>query len=98
MSVVVTLVQLFAILLFVLFKQKTAYEMRISDLSSDVCSSDLPPSTPRGVRGRSRPHEVADGTRDQGPPPAHEVRGAPRVVTRGGSVQGHQRGDRKSVV
>src|SRR3546814_5746771 len=24
-----------------LFKQKTAYEMRISDWSSDVCSSDL---------------------------------------------------------
>src|SRR3546814_5660010 len=24
-----------------LFKQKTAYEIRISDLSSDVCSSDL---------------------------------------------------------
>src|SRR3546814_1251706 len=24
------------------FKQKTAYEMRISDCSSDVCSSDLP--------------------------------------------------------
>src|SRR3546814_19897842 len=30
------------ILLFVFFfKQKTAYEMRISDWSSDVCSSDL---------------------------------------------------------
>src|SRR3546814_2015648 len=28
-------------LLFFLFKQKTAYEMRISDWSSDVCSSDL---------------------------------------------------------
>src|SRR3546814_10635865 len=27
--------------LFFFFKQKTAYEMRISDLSSDVCSSDL---------------------------------------------------------
>src|SRR3546814_1454236 len=27
---------------FVFFKQKTAYEMRISDWSSDVCSSDLP--------------------------------------------------------
>src|SRR3546814_6621989 len=27
--------------LFVLFKQKTAYELRISDWSSDVCSSDL---------------------------------------------------------
>src|SRR3546814_18045895 len=28
--------------LFVFFKQKTAYDMRISDWSSDVCSSDLP--------------------------------------------------------
>src|SRR3546814_1495943 len=27
--------------LFFLFKQKTAYDMRISDWSSDVCSSDL---------------------------------------------------------
>src|SRR3546814_1289945 len=30
---------MFAIFFF--FKQKTAYEMRISDWSSDVCSSDL---------------------------------------------------------
>src|SRR3546814_3352690 len=28
-------------LLFFFFKQKTAYDMRISDWSSDVCSSDL---------------------------------------------------------
>src|SRR3546814_8211690 len=28
-------------LLYFFFKQKTAYEMRISDWSSDVCSSDL---------------------------------------------------------
>src|SRR3546814_1770186 len=28
-------------LYFLFFKQKTAYEMRISDWSSDVCSSDL---------------------------------------------------------
>src|SRR3546814_5189890 len=27
---------------FFFFKQKTSYEMRISDWSSDVCSSDLP--------------------------------------------------------
>src|SRR3546814_1266432 len=27
------------------FKQKTAYEMRISDWSSDVCSSDLNPTS-----------------------------------------------------
>src|SRR3546814_1849240 len=29
---------------FFFLKQKTAYEMRISDWSSDVCSSDLPGS------------------------------------------------------
>src|SRR3546814_14135745 len=29
--------------IFFFFKQKTAYEMRISDWSSDVCSSDLSP-------------------------------------------------------
>src|SRR3546814_5846194 len=31
----------FVLVLFFFFKQKTAYEMRISDWSSDVCSSDL---------------------------------------------------------
>src|SRR3546814_20297681 len=31
----------FVCLFFFFFKQKTAYEMRISDWSSDVCSSDL---------------------------------------------------------
>src|SRR3546814_11517119 len=31
----------FYLLFFFFFKQKTAYEMRISDWSSDVCSSDL---------------------------------------------------------
>src|SRR3546814_6167141 len=30
--------------IFFFFKQKTAYDMRISDWSSDVCSSDLDPS------------------------------------------------------
>src|SRR3546814_20555176 len=34
-------------ILVVFFKQKTAYEMRISDWSSDVCSSDL-----------TQPHEI----------------------------------------
>src|SRR3546814_18186147 len=37
---------------FFFFKQKTAYEMRISDWSSDVCSSDL-------VARRDRPHGLA---------------------------------------
>src|SRR3546814_4188122 len=34
--------------LFFFFKQKTAYEMRISDWSSDVCSSDLCAPAGRG--------------------------------------------------
>src|SRR3546814_8728651 len=33
--------EFFFYLIFFFFKQKTAYEMRISDWSSDVCSSDL---------------------------------------------------------
>src|SRR3546814_1070836 len=47
------------------FKQKTAYEMRISDWSSDVCSSDLLSSgRPRGGVGRCR-HNVK-GEDDEG--------------------------------
>src|SRR3546814_3507526 len=34
-------VGVFLLCCFFFFKQKTAYEMRISDWSSDVCSSDL---------------------------------------------------------
>src|SRR3546814_3691116 len=34
------------------FKQKTAYELRISDRSSDVCSSDLPHDAPARRAGR----------------------------------------------
>src|SRR3546814_691136 len=37
---------------FFFFKQKTAYEMRISDWSSDVCSSDLPEPLSRYQIGR----------------------------------------------
>src|SRR3546814_14788322 len=40
--------------LFFFFKQKTAYEMRISDWSSDVCSSDLSPAWRKIVFGMSR--------------------------------------------
>src|SRR3546814_9940370 len=35
----------FFLCIFFFFKQKTAYEMRISDWSSDVCSSDLGPGS-----------------------------------------------------
>src|SRR3546814_4163485 len=47
------------------FKQKTAYEMRISDWSSDVCSSDLLAfalllSVPLGVFAALRPNTLID--------------------------------------
>src|SRR3546814_6937661 len=35
--------------IFFCFRQKTAYEMRISDWSSDVCSSDLAETARSGV-------------------------------------------------
>src|SRR3546814_5788968 len=37
----ISVVSGFILVFFFFFKQKTAYEMRISDWSSDVCSSDL---------------------------------------------------------
>src|SRR3546814_16724268 len=40
---------------FFFFKQKTAYEMRISDWSSDVCSSDL---APRALTGEHCSHRI----------------------------------------
>src|SRR3546814_8895484 len=39
--IVYHLMQYVLVVFFFFFKQKTAYEMRISDWSSDVCSSDL---------------------------------------------------------
>src|SRR3546814_11020941 len=47
---------------FFFFKQKTAYEMRISDWSSDVCSSDL-----RSLPPTCRPSSPFPATR----PPSH---------------------------
>src|SRR3546814_2306192 len=54
---------------FFFFKQKTAYEMRISDWSSDVCSSDLaeqPHHLARGlVRSVIKPAEDVDIDHDE---------------------------------
>src|SRR3546814_3325580 len=82
--------------MFFFFKQKTAYEMRISDWSSDVCSSDLdrgrdrrtadPPPGPGGTRAGD------DRRRDAG----RRRRLEPRLSDREGHLvkqlrAGHQR-------
>src|SRR3546814_3548459 len=43
------------------FKQKTAYEMRISDWSSDVCSSDLRDQTDQDRPQNSKPDPFGEG-------------------------------------
>src|SRR3546814_6254700 len=43
---------MFLLYMFFFFKQKTAYEMRISDWSSDVCSSDLQHQLAQGIGWR----------------------------------------------
>src|SRR3546814_4499315 len=50
--------------MFFFFKQKTAYEMRISDWSSDVCSSDL--MAFERLDAAQRKHEGARGVRPVG--------------------------------
>src|SRR3546814_7363661 len=52
----------FVVFSFFCFKQKTAYELRISDWSSDVCSSDLPLWRTDFVRGGGR---MAPAVRDR---------------------------------
>src|SRR3546814_3869342 len=50
--------------LFFFFKQKTAYEMRISDWSSDVCSSDLPAGRFRNFMSYDRQWLEREGSED----------------------------------
>src|SRR3546814_5055352 len=77
--------------LFFFFKQKTAYEMRISDWSSDVCSSDLADQRRALDRGghlavldqvglRGREHELAAGDVDLA---AAEIDGVEAALHRG---------------
>src|SRR3546814_12323726 len=68
----------------VFFKQKTAYEMRISDWSSDVCSSDL--ATRYWLGGRAgtaiREKELVAGTITRG----RGARRSPCQCRRGASL------------
>src|SRR3546814_8066471 len=60
--------------LFFFFKQKTAYEMRISDWSSDVCSSDL------DVVGQPRNATRVQRRRPAGEARHREIEAAPEEV------------------
>src|SRR3546814_21121706 len=90
------------VVVFFFFKQKTAYEMRISDWSSDVCSSDL--LCRRWTGGLARPGAVVGGLRI-GRPTAQRA-GHPQSRTAGRGVVCSRRPgrsaepapDRKSVV
>src|SRR3546814_13724470 len=72
---------LFAFIFF-FFKQKTAYEMRISDWSSDVCSSDLSASniaarTANAARVGRRATSVARGRSPRSFPACAVIRNTP---------------------
>src|SRR3546814_7788675 len=75
-------------LIFFFFRQKTAYEMRISDWSSDVCSSDLQESEARrlcrGRGGGGAARRVPVPRRRLWHPRARRTRGAARQVARHG--------------
>src|SRR3546814_14007731 len=69
-----------SIMFILFFKQKTSYEMRISDWSSDVCSSDLEPDIVGDQRDEKRQQPIAERL-DRGAPAAaprgYEGRGEP---------------------
>src|SRR3546814_13935044 len=69
------------------FKQKTAYEMRISDWSSDVCSSDLAGATHGG--DHAQPQRQAAGRRRRRAGGGHHPR--PRARQCAASGRGHAR-------
>src|SRR3546814_18047037 len=78
---------------FFFFKQKTAYELRISDWSSDVCSSDLPGaggSHPHPCRQPQQPHGRGCGD-GQGHCEAAAPKSADRVQTEIGSASCRER-------
>src|SRR3546814_9105711 len=66
-------------MLFFFFKQKTAYEMRISDWSSDVCSSDLLVRSPAAIGELDR-QRLADDDHPGGDQPLHDRRGHGRAA------------------
>src|SRR3546814_11755437 len=82
---------LYVVFFVFFFKQKTAYEMRISDWSSDVCSSDL--ARRRRAGHAARPRLAADRAADRRPgraddPASRRQPLAVRAAARGLAVLG----------
>src|SRR3546814_1642339 len=67
---------------FFFFKQKTAYEMRISDWSSDVCSSD------HQQRAARRPEQRAFAQRDEIVASERKANHVPAMPCRGAAING----------
>src|SRR3546814_10103179 len=68
---------------FFCFKQKTAYEMRISDWSSDVCSSDLKRrETLPDVTNVGTPRLLRDICRARATAPEHQKLAGPDTIQR----------------
>src|SRR3546814_2951200 len=78
--------------LFFFFKQKTAYEMRISDWSSDVCSSDLSNSrVPQAPVPPLRDNACQIPCDRQSGPPRHSCSPEPRIEETSGLCADHDR-------
>src|SRR3546814_3881746 len=92
-------VMLILFLVVFFFKQKTAYEMRISDWSSDVCSSDLAAGAVLEAQDHGIDHRQHHQTEKRCADHAadHRHRDALHGV-RAGTVAPEDRQDRKSVV
>src|SRR3546814_9421372 len=90
------------LILFFFFKQKTAYELRISDWSSDVCSSDLElPAERQLLPGRQFGHDIMIiGVEPFGHFARRQAGVAmpAAVLATGGAARHREIGDRKSVV
>src|SRR3546814_14354088 len=88
---------------FFFFKQNTAYELRISDWSSDVCSSDLrcsiviPPIPPTKSPATSAPRPRTPSAAAAALPSRSHSRSAPPLPPHPARVAS-RRTDRKSVV
>src|SRR3546814_5595081 len=88
---------------FFFFEQKTAYELRISDWSSDVCSSDLDHAPePKASRGHGSDHIPIRQRSDRAGAPTAAAGGEHAEHVAGLQAQralvGQALGDRKSVV